>query len=70
MLENLPEVGWFEVISENYLGLSGKSGGRPLSINVSTYSRMMRLDDLTPELKCFGEWIAKGLVVDLTLRQP
>jgi uncharacterized protein (UPF0276 family) len=32
ILETLPEISWFEAISENYMGISGGSGGRPISI--------------------------------------
>ncbi len=30
ILENLPEIGWFEAISENYMGLNGSGLGRPI----------------------------------------
>lgn len=32
ILENLPKVGWFEAITENYLGIESGNGGRPLQI--------------------------------------
>ena len=30
ILENLPKIGWFEAISENYMGLNGSGLGRPI----------------------------------------
>jgi uncharacterized protein (UPF0276 family) len=32
ILENRPPVPWFEIISENYMGTSGGSGGRPIQM--------------------------------------
>ena len=32
ILENHPEIPWFEVISENFMGIRGGSGGRPMEI--------------------------------------
>jgi uncharacterized protein (UPF0276 family) len=32
ILENKPQISWFEAISENYMGTAGGSGGRPLEI--------------------------------------
>jgi uncharacterized protein (UPF0276 family) len=30
VLENRPKISWFEALSENYMGIEGGSGGRPL----------------------------------------
>ncbi len=32
ILKNFPNIGWFEALSENYMGIEGKAGGRPISI--------------------------------------
>ena len=32
VLENRPDIAWFEVISENFIGLGNQGGGRPISV--------------------------------------
>lgn len=32
VLENKPDIAWFEVISENFMGLGEQEGGRPISV--------------------------------------
>ncbi len=59
ILENRPNISWFEAISENYMGIEGGTGGRPIAI-------LEKIRDLYP-IVLHGVSLSIGSTDDLNL---